>query len=111
MNGCRETEMCKCRKEERELGNLGRYNGKYEKIITEELPKYLGRESRKERVTIARFRCGNEERENKYCVMNQVGNLKFPPSGHLIFFFFTNIRNENKPAKFKNGQERVIVFS
>ncbi|KAH0821305.1 hypothetical protein GEV33_001486 [Tenebrio molitor] len=43
-----------------------RYNGKYEKIITEELPKYLGRESRKERVIIARFRCGNEERENKY---------------------------------------------
>ncbi|KAH0818251.1 hypothetical protein GEV33_004540 [Tenebrio molitor] len=42
------------------------YNGKYEKIITEELPKYLGRESRKERVIIARFRCGNEERENKY---------------------------------------------
>jgi exonuclease III len=40
-----------------------RYNGKYEKIITEELPKYLGRESRKERVIIARFRCGNEERE------------------------------------------------
>jgi hypothetical protein len=32
-----------------------RYNGKYEKIITEELPKYLGRESRKERVIIARF--------------------------------------------------------
>jgi hypothetical protein len=28
-------------------------------------------------------------------VMNQVGNSKFPPSGHLIFFF-TNIRNENK---------------
>ncbi|KAH0819191.1 hypothetical protein GEV33_003600 [Tenebrio molitor] len=43
-----------------------RYNGKYEKIITDELPKYLGRESRKERVIIARFRCGNEERENKY---------------------------------------------
>jgi hypothetical protein len=43
-----------------------RYNGKYEKIITGELPKYLGRESRKERVIIARFRCGNEERENKY---------------------------------------------
>jgi hypothetical protein len=28
-------------------------------------------------------------------VMNQVGNSKFPPSGHLIFFS-TNIRNENK---------------
>jgi hypothetical protein len=28
------------------------YNGKYEKIITEELPKYLGRESRKERVIL-----------------------------------------------------------
>jgi hypothetical protein len=54
--------MCKCRKEERELGSLGTM----EKIITEELPKYLGRESRKERVIIARFRCGNEERENEY---------------------------------------------
>jgi hypothetical protein len=43
-----------------------RYIGKYEKIITEELPKYLGRESRKECVITARFRCGNEERENKY---------------------------------------------
>jgi hypothetical protein len=28
-------------------------------------------------------------------VMNQVGNSKFPPRGHLIFFS-TNIRNENK---------------
>jgi hypothetical protein len=26
-------------------------------------------------------------------VMNQVGNSKFPPIGHLIFFF-TNIHNE-----------------
>ncbi|KAH0820494.1 hypothetical protein GEV33_002297 [Tenebrio molitor] len=46
-NGYAGAEMCKCRKEERELGSLGR-------------------ESRKERVIIARFRCGNEERENKY---------------------------------------------
>jgi hypothetical protein len=28
--------------------------------------------------------------------MNQVGNSKFPPSGHLFFVCFTNIRNENK---------------
>jgi exonuclease III len=53
-------------KERRTRIRKSRYNGKYEKIITEELPKYLGRESRKERVIIARFRCGNEERENKY---------------------------------------------
>jgi hypothetical protein len=40
----------------------------------------------------------NHKREhniNIAVVMNQVGNLKFPPSGHLIFFS-TNIRNENK---------------
>jgi hypothetical protein len=30
-----------------------------------------------------------------YIVMNQVGNSKIPPSGHLIFFS-NNIRNENK---------------
>jgi hypothetical protein len=53
-------------KERRTRIRESRYNGKYEKIITEELPKYLGRESRKERVITARFRCGNEKRENKY---------------------------------------------
>jgi hypothetical protein len=34
--------------EKKYFDSLG-YNGKYEKIITEELPKYLGRESRKEK--------------------------------------------------------------
>jgi hypothetical protein len=29
-------------------------------------PEYLGRESAKERKMMARFRCGNEERENRY---------------------------------------------
>jgi hypothetical protein len=36
----------------------------YERWMTEEIPKYLGRESAKERKMMARFRCGNEEREN-----------------------------------------------
>jgi hypothetical protein len=34
--------------------------------VTEDVLVYLGRESTKERKMMARFRCGNEERENKY---------------------------------------------
>jgi hypothetical protein len=34
--------------------------------MTEEIPKYLWRETAKERKMMARFRCGNEERENSY---------------------------------------------
>jgi hypothetical protein len=42
--------------------------------------------------------------------MNQVGNSKFPPSGHLIFFS-TNIRNENKTReiqKWPRTRDRTI---
>jgi hypothetical protein len=38
------------------------YNGEYEGCMTE----YLGRESARERKMMARFRCGNEERQNRY---------------------------------------------
>jgi hypothetical protein len=38
----------------------------YERCMTEEIPEYLGKESAKERKMMARFRCGNEERENSY---------------------------------------------
>jgi hypothetical protein len=34
--------------------------------MTEKIPKYHGRESVKERKMMAKFRCGNEERENRY---------------------------------------------
>jgi hypothetical protein len=34
--------------------------------VTEDVPVYLGKESAKERKMMARFRCGNEERENRY---------------------------------------------
>jgi hypothetical protein len=34
--------------------------------VTEELPEYLGRGSARERKMTARFRCGNEKRENRY---------------------------------------------
>jgi hypothetical protein len=34
--------------------------------MIEEIPQFLGRESAKERKMMARFRCGNEERENRY---------------------------------------------
>jgi hypothetical protein len=35
-----------------------------ERCMTEEISDYLGRESARERKMMARFRCGNEEREN-----------------------------------------------
>jgi hypothetical protein len=34
--------------------------------MTEEIPKYLEKESARERKIMARFRCGNKERENRY---------------------------------------------
>jgi hypothetical protein len=34
--------------------------------MIEEIPEYLRRESAKERKLMAKFRCGNEERENRY---------------------------------------------
>jgi hypothetical protein len=45
--------------------------------------------------------------------MNQVGNSKFPPSGHLIFFS-TNIRNENKTReiqKWPRARDRTSLIS
>jgi hypothetical protein len=33
--------------------------------MTEEIPEYLGRETAKGRNMMARFRCGDEERENR----------------------------------------------
>jgi hypothetical protein len=33
--------------------------------VTEEIPEYLARESATERKMMARFRCGNEERDNR----------------------------------------------
>jgi hypothetical protein len=41
-----------------------RYNREYERCVTKEISKYLGRE-RGERKLMARFRCGNEERREQ----------------------------------------------
>jgi hypothetical protein len=35
------------------------------KCMTEEIPEYLGKGSARERKMIARFRCGNEERDKQ----------------------------------------------
>jgi hypothetical protein len=53
------------KQERRERITESRYNRKYERCMTEEIPEYL-RESAKERQIMARFSCGNEERENRY---------------------------------------------
>jgi hypothetical protein len=39
--------------------------------MTEEILEYLGRENAKKGKMIARFRCGNEERENRYLVKEE----------------------------------------
>ena len=43
-----------------------RYNAKYANIMCESSPAYLLRECKEERKIIARFRCRNEESENKF---------------------------------------------
>jgi hypothetical protein len=54
------------KQERRERIRESRYNREYERCVTEEVPVYLARESAKERKMMARFRCGNKERENRY---------------------------------------------
>jgi hypothetical protein len=65
---CRAEERGKDtdKQERRERIKESRYNREYERCMTEEIPEYLGRESAKERKMMATFRCGNEERENRY---------------------------------------------
>jgi hypothetical protein len=53
------------KQERREIIKESRHNREYERCI-QEIPEYLRRESAKERKMMARFRCGNEERENRY---------------------------------------------
>ncbi|KAH0813723.1 hypothetical protein GEV33_009066 [Tenebrio molitor] len=53
-----------------------RYNREYERCMTEDVPVYLRRESAKERKMMARFRCGNEERENRYWTEEQERRCK-----------------------------------
>jgi hypothetical protein len=61
------TKIQTSKKEGKEAMNPDRYNWKYEKCMTEEIPEYLGKESaKKKRKLMARFTCGNEERENRY---------------------------------------------
>jgi hypothetical protein len=54
------------KQERRESIKESRYNWEYERCMTEEIPECLGRESARERKLMARFRCGNEEREKRY---------------------------------------------
>jgi hypothetical protein len=57
---------------ERDKDTESKKEGKESKIpdtpgsMAEEIPEYLGRECARERKMMARFRCGNEERENRY---------------------------------------------
>ena len=57
--------------ERREKIRESRYNAKYVELISENIPRYLERESVKEKRMIARYRCGNEERENKFWLKDE----------------------------------------
>jgi hypothetical protein len=54
------------KQERRERIRESTYNREYERCMAEDVPLYLGRESARERKMMTRFRCGNEERENRY---------------------------------------------
>jgi hypothetical protein len=43
-----------------------KYNSEYERCMTEEIQENLGRKNARERKVEAKFRCGNDERENRY---------------------------------------------
>jgi hypothetical protein len=58
-----------------------RYNREYERCMTEDVPVYLGRESAKGRKMMARFRCGNEERENRYCTEGEERRCRMCQAG------------------------------
>jgi hypothetical protein len=61
------------KQERRERIKESRYNRKYERCMREEIPEYLGRERGKERKMMARFRCGNEGRKNRYLLDGRRG--------------------------------------
>jgi hypothetical protein len=54
------------KQERRERIRVSRYNREMHDRRTKDVPVYLARESAKERKMMARFRCGNEERKNRY---------------------------------------------
>jgi hypothetical protein len=55
------------KQERRERIKESRYTSEYERCMTEEIPEYLPGESEcKKRKMMARYRCGTEERENRY---------------------------------------------
>ncbi|KAH0821199.1 hypothetical protein GEV33_001592 [Tenebrio molitor] len=65
----RETELSERDKHTGKQERMGkikesRYNREHKRCMTEEIPEYLGRENARARKMMARFRCGNEEREN-----------------------------------------------
>ncbi|XP_071636284.1 uncharacterized protein [Temnothorax longispinosus] len=55
-------------KKERQIKiNESRYNSNYKEILTEKLPKYLlGKKKKKDRMLIARYRCGSEVKGSKH---------------------------------------------
>jgi hypothetical protein len=54
------------KEERRQRIKESRYNSEHERCMAEENPEYQGRESARKRKMMARFRCSNEERENRY---------------------------------------------
>jgi hypothetical protein len=54
------------KQERRKRIRKSRYKSQYERCMTEGIPEFLGRESARERKMMARFRCRNKERENRY---------------------------------------------
>lgn len=55
------------REERRIKINESKYNRKYKEMLTEELPRYLlGKKKKKDRILIARYRCGSEVNSSQH---------------------------------------------
>jgi hypothetical protein len=72
--------------------------------MTEEIPEYLRKKSARKRKMMARFRCGNVERENRYWMEGQGSRCKIS---------YKMIYKKRLSRLFKNNRlfwEKLIIF-
>jgi hypothetical protein len=65
------------KQERREKSKNPDTTGSMKEEIPEYLPEYLGRKSAKERKKMAIFRCGNEERKNRYWMEKEESRMYY----------------------------------
>jgi hypothetical protein len=93
------------KQERKERIKESRYNRKYERCITEEIPKYLGRESVKERKMMAGSRCENEKRENRYWMKGEERRCRMCYKERETIEHMWNGCSEIETGRERNGEK------